>query len=262
MDEALRLLRRPPPTPYHALNPLTRASIALAATLLAAALDRVPPLVALLLGLVLAPALLARSASAVSRAALRLALPLGASAVLVNTFFSTGSGAVLATLGPLVVTSAGLLLGAVVLLRVLVVAGAVSLLALTTPAPSLAAELQLRGAPHRLTFLVAATLQALPALQARTRAVVEAQQARGLDLGGPLPRRLASMASLAGPVMLGTLVEGEERVLALEARGFSREGPRTVLFPAPEAAAEGLLRGGLLLAVAAIVGARVAGGLG
>ena len=67
------------------------------------------------------------------------------------------------------------------------------------------------------------------------------------------------MLPLAGPVLLGSIAEIEERTMALEARGFTRPGPPdAALAPArlrPQAVARWLLlAGGALIIVARAVG--------
>jgi energy-coupling factor transporter transmembrane protein EcfT len=66
------------------------------------------------------------------RISLLLALPLAVSAALVNVLVTPGGGGILAELGPVRITMEGLEVAAQVVVRVLVMAGAVTLFYLTT----------------------------------------------------------------------------------------------------------------------------------
>jgi energy-coupling factor transport system permease protein len=62
-----------------------------------------------------------------------------------------------------------------------------------------------------------------------------------------------------GPVILGSLAEVEERTMALEARGFTRPGRRTLLWAPPDSVIEAAVRWALVVALVALVVARITG---
>jgi energy-coupling factor transport system permease protein len=64
---------------------------------------------------------------------------------------------------------------------------------------------------------------------------------------------------IVGPVILGSIAEVEERTMALEARGFTRPGRRTLLWAPADSTAEALLRWALVLGLVALIVVRVAG---
>jgi energy-coupling factor transport system permease protein len=66
---------------------------------------------------------------------------------------------------------------------------------------------------------------------------------------------------LAGPVLLGSIAEVEERSMALEARGFTRPGRRTLLWWPSDSRLQQLARWLLVLAVPLIIAARALGWL-
>lgn len=114
-----------------------------------------------------------------------------------------------------------------------------------------------RGWPFAAAYLVAATLQAVPRLRARARAILEAQRCRGLRVRGAPWRRVAVLIPLAVPLVLGALAEVEERALALEARAAHAAARRTPLDPPPDTARQRLLRWLLLVAAVGVVILRV-----
>ena len=179
---------------------------------------------------VLVPALVAGVLARLVRTALILTLPIALSILLVNVFFFPGGRDVLVEFGPLRATTEGLAFAVEILARLFAIAGGVTLFYLTTSASELVADLERRGVSRRLAFVALASVQTVPALLERAQSIVAVQRARGLDTEGSLWRRVRGVVPIAGPVILGSLAEVEERTLALEARGFSRPGARTRLW--------------------------------
>jgi len=246
--------------PYHRLNPLTKAALAVSVTLATLLLGGFAAPAALL-GLVVLPgAAVGGVAGRVLRLALLAALPLAAAAFLVLAFGRQG-GTVLFALGPLEASAEGLAAAAQVTLRLLAMAAALALFGVTTPVPALVADLERRGVSPRLAFAAAATLGAVPALVEQARVVRDAQRARGLDIDGGVAARVRGVVPLAGPVLLGALHGIEARSLALEARAFGRPGRRDLLWAPGDGGPERLLRWALLAAVVAIAAGRLTGAL-
>jgi energy-coupling factor transporter transmembrane protein EcfT len=99
-----------------------------------------------------------------------------------------------------------------------------------------------------VAYLFAATLSAVPVLQARARRIAEAQRCRGFSPGGGITRRLRALRALALPLVLSALHEVDERALALESRGLRSGIRRTPIAPPPDALVERVARWLLLLA--------------
>ena len=84
--------------------------------------------------------------------------------------------------------------------------------------------------------------------------ITAAQRARGLDTEGSFLRRIRGIVPIVGPVILGSIGEVEERTMALEARGFTRPGRRTLLWaPARLDRAAGRALGACCSALLALV---------
>lgn len=211
---------------------------------------------------VVAPALAAGVLPRVARTATLMSLPLGISALLVNLFLLPGATEVLFRIGPLTATAEGLRFAIEVLLRILAITGAVTLFYLTTAPSALVLDLERRGVSPRVAFVALASVQTVPAMVERVVTITAAQRARGLDTEGSIWRRLRGVVPLAGPVLLGSISEVEERTMALEARGFTRPGSRTLLWWPPDSLLQRLARWLLLLAVPLLIVARALGWLG
>lgn len=211
---------------------------------------------------VILPALLGRILGRLLRTALLLTLPIAISVLVVNLFFFPAGRDVLFQVGPITATAEGLGFALETLARIGAISGAITLFYLTTPASELVLDLERRGVSPRVAFVALASVQTVPALVERAATITAAQRARGLDTEGSIWRRLRGVLPLAGPVLLGSITEVEERTMALEARGFTRPGRRTLLWWPPDSAGQRLSRWLLLLAVPALLVARSLGWLG
>ena len=220
----------------------------------------VGPLLLVALAVVL-PAVLAGVIGQLARLSLLLSLPIAISAVLVNVFFFPGGETVLLRLGPITATAEGLVFALEILVRILAISGAITLFYLTTRPAELVVDLERRGVSPRVAFVTSASVQTVPAMVERAGQITAAQRARGLDTEGSAWRRVRGIVPIVGPVILGAIGEVEERTMALEARGFTRPGRRTLLWWPPDTAWERVLRWAVALAVPVLIVSRVAGWL-
>ena len=214
----------------------------------------------LLVGLaVLLPASLAGVLGRLVRLSLLLSLPIAISAVLINVFFFPGGATVLLRLGPITATAEGLTFALEILLRILAISGAITLFYLTTRPAELVIDLERRGVSPRVAFVANASVQTVPAMVERANQITAAQRARGLDTEGSVWRRARGIVPIVGPVILGALGEVEERTMALEARGFTRPGRRSLLWWPRDSGTQRAVRWLILAAVGLLVVARATG---
>lgn len=252
-------LGRPGPSAYHRLNPLTKATLATVTAVGAVALGGlVGPLLLVAIAVVV-PATVAGVLPRLAKLSLLLALPIAISAFLVNLFFFPGGETVLLRLGPITATAEGFAFALQILARILAISGAITLFYLTTSPADLVVDLERRGVSAQVGFVASASVQTVPAMVERAVQITEAQRARGLDTEGSIWRRVRGIVPIVGPVILGSIAEVEERTMALEARGFTRPGRRTLLWSPPDSAAQAVLRWALVAGVLALIVARVGG---
>ena len=244
------------PSAVEALHPLTKLALMLAAVVAGAALPSLPAVLGVFV-LVLAPLAAAGGCLApFLRTSLRVLTPFLISLLLIQGFFTPGP-TVLLRLGPFHYTLEGLLVGLLFSARLLVGMGAATLLMLVTRPDALMRGLVERGLPNQIAYIVITALQIVPTFQARARAILDAQRSRGLETEGPLTVRLRAFAPLVGPLILSSLMQIEERAIALEARAFNRPGRRTSLVALHDTRAQALLRWALLAAALGLVAARL-----
>ena len=250
---------RPGPSAIHRLNPLTKATLGTVTAIAAVVLGGIVGPIVLVAVAVVLPAALAGVFGRLARLSLLLALPIAISAFLINLFFFPGAENVLLRIGPITATAEGLGFALQILVRILAISGAVTLFYLTTRPADLVVDLERRGISSRAAFVANASVQTVPAMVDRAAQITAAQRARGLDTEGSLWRRTRGVVPIVGPVILGSLAEVEERTMALEARGFARPGRRTLLWAPADSGVERLARWAMVLALVALVVARVSG---
>ncbi len=151
----------------------------------------------------------------------------------------------------------GLIFAGTVLLRLTVVLGASLLFVFTThPADLITAVSQSTGS-SAFGYLIGTPLLLLPSIRKRTAAIQSAQKARGMEIDGNIIRRLKGLAPLVIPLVLGALMEIEQRTIALELKGFKSKGARTSLRTVKDSFNQKLIRRIMLTLCAGIVLLRI-----
>jgi len=207
---------------------------------------------------ILPAAAIAGVATRLLRISLLLTLPIAISVVLVSVFTRAGTH-VLFEIGPFDATTEGVDFAGQTLVRLFAISTSIGLFGLTTEPRSFVLDLERRRLSPRFAFVALATLEAVPAMVERAGIIAAAQRARGLDTEGSVRARIRGLLPLAGPVVLSSLTEVEERSLALEVRAFGKPGRRQLLWRMPDSGAQLAVRGVLMLALVAAIAARLTG---
>ena len=236
---------RPGDSALHRAHPYTPLGAAIA-MLLAVFAVRTPAAVGCIAATAVAFALRGRVLGYVARPALTLALPTWALLLVLHALLGPEP---LRSIGPLEVSRPGLA-------RALVLGGRITailfafLAALATVSPARLVEaMTARAVPFGRMYLLVSTLTLVPRLRGRAARILEAQQCRGLRLGGSPVARVAALGPLVLPLVLGALMEVDEQVLALDARGVQSGARRTALDEPADSTTERALRGALAGAV-------------
>jgi energy-coupling factor transport system permease protein len=239
---------RPGDSLVHLLNPVTKLAVVVGLMVIVFLLPNAlgPALIAVsLLGVAAVAGFLGR----VATLAAVITGPLLIAVVLVQGLFYAGNETPLIVIGPVTLWEEGLSYGLLVFFRVLVVVCAVLIMVFSTYPKSMMVAFIDKGLSPKLAYVFMASLQFIPEMQRRARAIIEAQQARGLDLKANLWRRFQALLAMMIPLLTGALISVETRSLALEARGFSRGGLRNHLIEVPDGTTDRVIR----WAMAAIV---------
>lgn len=108
------------------------------------------------------------------------------------------------------------------------------------------------GKSPSLAYLLGSPLLLLAGMRERIETIQAAQCARGLDTEGNVFQRFCSLAPLILPLVIGAIVEVEQRSIALEVRGFKSTSAKTSLRILSDSTLQCLARW-LMLAAAAII---------
>ena len=132
-----------------------------------------------------------------------------------------------------------------------------TLFLLTTHPSELMSDLTRRGLPSQFAYVIISTIQIIPQMQAKAQTIITAQRSRGLNTEGSFAKRVGALLPLVRPLVFGSLVEVEERAIAIEARGFTSTHQKTSLREIPDSRFDKGARWMLLLGVLAVIAARI-----
>ncbi|MCE1252830.1 MAG: energy-coupling factor transporter transmembrane protein EcfT [Anaerolineae bacterium] len=177
----------------------------------------------------------------------RLLLFFGLILVLIHALFNPENRNILFEFGPFSVGLEGLIFAALIWLR-LAAALMVSLVLVSSTHPAqLVQALAESGLPYQLAYLIGSPLLLLPQVLDKIKSIRAAQQSRGLEVQGNFFIRARALFPLAAPLIFSTLVDVEERSLALEFRGFNAPFIKTSLKPLADSLTQIWIRRGCLM---------------
>jgi len=181
--------------------------------------------------------------------AIRLIIPAAGFIFFMQAFFQPVGQIVIFKFWFLDITQESLLFAFRISTRITVMISAFTLFLLTTHPSELMSDLTRRGLPPQFAYVIISTLQILPQMQAKAQTIIAAQQSRGLDTESTFLKRAGSVVPLVGPLVFGSLVEVEERAIAIEARGFTSKKVKTSLYEIPDRNSDKIIRWGLIILV-------------
>lgn len=142
--------------------------------------------------------------------------------------------------------------------RIILVMSAFILFAMSTRPDTLMISLKQVGVPSSLAYIIVTTLQIIPRFQSKAATILDAQRSRGLETEGNLFVRARAFVPIVLPLVLGSLVEVEERAIAIEARGFYSTKKETALIEIPDTRGQAVLRRIFLALMVLCILARIA----
>jgi energy-coupling factor transport system permease protein len=245
----------PGDSPLHRLHPLTKL---VAAVLIVVAAYTIPGLLSpfALFFVVLLLAYTGGIIESFLRPVLLGLLPIVISLFVIQGILFPPPGATALPIGPITLTREGLALAFLISTRLLTFTSAILLLLRTTHPADLVFALTERGLPRSIGYILLVTLQIAPDMISRATAILEAQRSRGLETQGGL-RRVRALVPLVGPLVVGALVDVEERAMAIESRAYTAPGPKTSLRELVDTTGQRIARRLLLLSIAALIAWRI-----
>ena len=241
----------------HRLNPLTKLLLVFALILTAflTPFYWTPHILAVLFVPLLS--VIGRVSREYFSAAFRLIIPAATFLFLMQSFFQPVGEDVIFQFHFLDVTRESFLFAFSNAMRIIVMVSAFTIFLLTTHPSELMSDLTRRGLPGQFAYVIISTLQILPQVQAKAQTIISAQRSRGLETEGSFLKRAGALIPLIGPLVFGSLVEVEERAIAIEARGFTSKHAKTSLHEIPDTSSDKLLRWLFTAAILTAIGLRI-----
>ncbi len=236
-------------SPIHRLNPMTKAVMALSLVLIAFLSPWYWTPLVLFLFVILPLSLVAGVAREYWSFILKVILPTIVILFIMQAFFLPGESRILFEVVGLEITELSARLAFRNVMRILVMISSFTILLLTTHPSELMSDLTRRGLPGQFAYVVISSLQIIPQMQAKAQTIISAQRSRGLDTQSSFLRRVGGILPLVGPLVFGSLVEVEERAIAIEARGFTSTRPKTFLREIQDTSLDRALRWALIACV-------------
>jgi energy-coupling factor transport system permease protein len=181
--------------------------------------------------------------------ALRLIVPASGFIFIMQALFQPIGEIIVFQIWVLDVTRESLFFGFQTATRIGLMVSAFTLFLLTTHPSELMSDLTRRGLPGQFAYVIISTLQIIPQMQAKAQTILSAQRSRGLDTESTFLKRVGSLVPLVGPLVFGSLVEVEERAIAIEARGFTSTRIKTSLHEIPDTKKDKAVRRFLIVLV-------------
>ncbi|MBU1249972.1 MULTISPECIES: energy-coupling factor transporter transmembrane component T [Microcella] len=237
----------------HRLNPVTKLVALLSIILAVFAVPHWWIPLGIVAVVIVPAAVLGRVGGRLLRLFLILLLPLLVVLFIIQGLFYPDGSTVLWEWGLAQLTTEGLLFALTIGSRLTaLVLGSLVFVLTTDPARLMSALTQVGMSP-KIAYVISASLQIIPAFQARAQSILLAQQARGLAIVGSPLKRARALLPLLGPLILGMITDVDERSTAMEARAFGATPKPTSLIVVPDPVGERVARWLMFLSAIAVV---------
>ncbi len=233
----------------HRLNPLTKFILALSIILISFISPWYWTAHVMLLAIIVPLCFVGKVSKEFFATAIRLIIPASGFIFVMQALFQPVGHTIIFKFWFLDVTQESLAFAFRVATRIAVMISSFTLLLMTTHPSELMSDLTRRGLPGQFAYVIISTLQILPQMQAKAQTIINAQSSRGLDTQSSFVKRAGSLVPLVGPLVFGSLVEVEERAIAIEARGFTSTRKKSSLHEITDTNFDRMLRWILVLLV-------------
>jgi energy-coupling factor transport system permease protein len=241
----------------HSLNPLTKLALAFGLTFVAFLSPWYWTPVYVVLLVIVPLSFVGRIQREYLNTSLRLILPATSFLFIMQALFQPIGKTILFQLLFLHITRESLSYAFANASRIFAMVSSFTLLLLTTHPSELMSDLTHRGLPSQFAYVIISTIQIIPQMQAKAQTIIAAQRSRGLETEGSIFKRIGALVPLVSPLVFGSLVEVEERAIAIEARGFTSPHKKTSLREIQDSGFDRILRSVLVLIVLVVFVLRV-----
>ena len=139
------------------------------------------------------------------------------------------SNEVMEKFGFITVYKAGIITAAKLTSKISALVSTVTMLTLVSKAKEFTVALEKKGLNSKAAFILLLSLQMIPEMKKQSDVIMDSQRSRGVETEGNVFVRFKALLPVFIPLVLGSIVNTEERAITLEARGFSIGEKRTIL---------------------------------
>lgn len=190
------------------------------------------------------------------RAVGKITWPLALSVLIIQSLF-WGKGTPIFEFWMIAPKEEGILFAFISIGRIILTMSDFILFAMTTRPDMLMISLKQVGMPSGLAYIVVTTLQIIPSFQMKASTILDAQRSRGLETEGNILVRSRALVPLVLPLVLGSLMDVEERAIAIQARAFGAKREETSLIEIPDTNEQKVFRRILIFLIPTIILFRV-----
>lgn len=181
-----------------------------------------------------------------------------AGVIVLVQIFAVPGGAELARIGFLKIQEKGVQSAVSIGGMVMCIANIFVWLFQTTSNKEIARALDESGLNPKVAYVFTSSLAMIDVLGANSKVIMDAQRARGIETEGNVFVRAKAFVPTLIPLILGALLGSEERVLTLEARGFSMTCPKSHLYNIQKSGLEGKVKVACIVVCVLLIAGRVA----
>ena len=229
-------------SPIHSLNPMTKVVLAFSLVLIAFSSPWFWTPLAIFILAILPLTLLGKVTREYWIFFFKVILPTVLILFIMQALFLPGESRIIFDIFGLEITELSARLAFRNATRIAVMVSSFTILLLTTHPSELMSDLTRRGLPGQFAYVIISSLQIIPQMQAKAQTIISAQRSRGLETQSSFLNRAGSLIPLIGPLVFGSLVEVEERAIAIEARGFTSTRTKTSLHEIPDTSLDKAIR--------------------
>ena len=139
------------------------------------------------------------------------------------------SNEIMAKFGFITVYKAGIITAAKLTSKISALVSTVTMLTIVSKAKEFTVALEKKGLNSKAAFILLLSLQMIPEMKKQSDVIMDSQRSRGVETEGNVFVRFKALLPVFIPLVLGSIVNTEERAITLEARGFSIGEKRTIL---------------------------------
>lgn len=188
----------------------------------------------------------------------RIILPLLVLLFLMQSLLYPGGERIILQIWFMSVKQEGVVFASMVGLRLLTVVGSILVFLIATHPKDMIMALEQKGVPSAIGYIILSTMQIIPHMEMMSKRILDAQKSRGVEVEGSLWIRTKAYLPVVIPLILSSIAQLENKVMALECRAFNAPVKKTSMVDFTLTGSDRLLRIAVLLILVAAISGRVA----